>query len=299
MIGALLLSFSYPLIVYSSEARGYGLMVFFTVWAYAIVDGQFGWTASQASAASTQPEQGHPAFRHSPLLFSTAVILGFLAHPTFIHAYGALAVWTIYRLEEQSSSMKGVFRELVRWHLAPAIFLLLYYNVFVIRLQISGADPSSMIDVIISTATLALGGAEHGALADLALVVWAAGSSPGYSTFINGDFGAFLFFCVAIVIMPTLMILAHAVLAGGDDTILSTVFPGQPYRVSAANHVLAWRRFSRRDIEESSLRCSRRVVVRGQPESHGELSSVRPRSLSRGVAVSGSSHSRGADSRLQ
>jgi hypothetical protein len=217
VIAALLLAFSYPLIVYSSEARGYGLLVFCMVWAISIVDKRFGWTTSQASDATSKPrEQQDAALRQSPLLFSTAVILGFLAHPTFIHAYGALAVWTIYHLEERSSSMTNALRELLRWHLAPAIFLLFYYNVFLSRLQISGADVASMVDVIVSTSALALGGPEHGALSQLALVVWLAALVKGLQHVYQRDFGAFLFFLCAIVIMPALMIVGQQILGGGQ-----------------------------------------------------------------------------------
>jgi hypothetical protein len=212
-MGALLLSFSYPLIVYSSEARGYGPMVFFTVWAISIVDRRFGWTTRTARETSKPPENQVPTVRYGPLLFSIAVILGFLAHPTFIHAYGALAVWTIYRVEEQQSSLKEVFRELLRWHLAPAVFLLVYYDVFLSQLQISGADPGSLIDVIISTSALAMGGPERGALAQLALVVWAAVLVKGLQHVYQRDFGAFLFFLCAILILPALMILVESFLS--------------------------------------------------------------------------------------
>jgi hypothetical protein len=75
----ILVGCSYPLVVYSSEARGYSPMVFFVLLAL-------------------DSYERHLATRAwFPLAtFWTAVILGFLSHLTFAHAYGAMLVWAAF-----------------------------------------------------------------------------------------------------------------------------------------------------------------------------------------------------------
>jgi len=80
IVAAALVAFSFPLVFYSSEARGYSPAVFFALLAFDAmlhyVD-RPGWL--------------------SAIVFNMACILGFLAHLTFVHFYLAALYWTLLR----------------------------------------------------------------------------------------------------------------------------------------------------------------------------------------------------------
>ncbi|MBZ5606250.1 MAG: hypothetical protein LAO79_28500 [Acidobacteriia bacterium] len=75
-----LVSLSYFLIVYSSEARGYGLMAFFALLAFLLMDRYLERPDISAAAG-----------------FSVSASLGILAHLTFLPCYITLLAWHAYR----------------------------------------------------------------------------------------------------------------------------------------------------------------------------------------------------------
>src|SRR3954454_15073430 len=78
---AVLLGFSFPLVFYSSEARGYSPAVFFTLVAF--------------DAMLRYVERPRWA---SAIVFNVACVLGFLSHLTFVHFYLAALYWTLLRV---------------------------------------------------------------------------------------------------------------------------------------------------------------------------------------------------------
>lgn len=104
---AILIGFSYPLVVYSSEARGYGPMVFFALLAFYFLE---------------RREAGR---------FSLAAVMGFLSQLTFVHFYVAALVVSIHRLWKSP-------KELLRWHLAPCLAALWLFWIDIRHLTIGG-----------------------------------------------------------------------------------------------------------------------------------------------------------------
>lgn len=90
-----LLASSFMLIVYSTEARGYGLLLCFALLAFQALEGYF-----------DRPDMKRAA------LFWLWVALGVLSHPTMLHFYAAAVLWSGYRLRRQRDAM-------IRLHLMP------------------------------------------------------------------------------------------------------------------------------------------------------------------------------------
>jgi hypothetical protein len=117
----LLTTFSYFLIVYSSEARGYSTAVFFALLSFFILD----------------------RFIKTPILwyaalFSCSVILGVLAHLTFVAFYLAMIVWSAYRLFIQRANLKWFIVNMLYCHALPMVFLLFLYLIDLRVLVVGG-----------------------------------------------------------------------------------------------------------------------------------------------------------------
>ena len=114
-----LVACSHPLVFYSSEARGYALVVFFALLAFDALDRYL----DRPRAVTA-------------LVFGGACLLGFLSHLTFIHAYAGMLAWSLYR--------RGPSLNLVRVHFLPIATTIGIYLVFVRKLVIGGAPPVAL-----------------------------------------------------------------------------------------------------------------------------------------------------------
>jgi hypothetical protein len=189
MVAMILLGCSYPLIVYSSEARGYAPMIFFVLLAIHAYERYLVTRAWLALAT-----------------FWVAVVLGFLSHLTFLHAYGAILVWAGYEARKRRGEL-GAVAELVGSQSVPLLFLAALYLVFIRHLHVAGGEPEGLLSVLAETAGATLGTPPHGvwlwaAIAALVLVVGA-----GLLSIRRIDPGLFLFFLAGILIVPGLTVL--------------------------------------------------------------------------------------------
>lgn len=164
---------SYLLIHYSSEARGYGLVVFFSLLA-----------CHTLSLARERPTLGRE------LAFGAACVLGFLSQPVFVYAYGSLALWWLWgavqalrsepvatpaaqpRVRGSRRSMNDVRathptgeRRLatlvvdgLRCHAIPLAFLVWFYFTILRRMVNSGGPVIPLYEVVAQTLSLAVGG---------------------------------------------------------------------------------------------------------------------------------------------
>lgn len=142
---ALLTASSFVLVLYSSEARGYALAIFFALLCVVIAERHFD---------DRRLGRG--------LAFAAAATLGVLSHTTFLHAYAGLLVWTAYR----SLRTAGLRRGLVDLALLHAIPLAVFAGLYAIDLQFiaKGGGPLTTIpDVMASALSLAFGGPAAGA----------------------------------------------------------------------------------------------------------------------------------------
>jgi hypothetical protein len=189
VLAAVLFASSFLMILYSSEARGYELAVFFALLAVFAadrftIDHRVGWGA----------------------LVAVSSMLGFLAHLTFAQAYVALVVWTGYRLFRQRRGWKVWIDDMVLCHLPPAALVAWLYLIDIRRLEIGGGPESSVFDVTTSALSLSLGGPGDGiarivlALAALLFVVVAI-------EFVRrSGSDLWLFFATATLVGPALML---------------------------------------------------------------------------------------------
>ncbi len=117
-----LATFSYFLIVYSSEARGYGLMAFFVLLAFLLMDRYLERPSPPAAVA-----------------FSLAASLGILAHLTFLPCYAALLAWHAYR----STWRKGLVLSMLSCHALPLLLLGWLYAVDIRYQRVGGGAPDN------------------------------------------------------------------------------------------------------------------------------------------------------------
>lgn len=136
LLGTATFALSYPLILYSSEARGYALAVFFALLALNAMDR----CLRHTSAAAT-------------LVFITACLLGILSHLTFVHAYAGILVWSAHRLGFRGKGPST----LLKLHAAPIGFFVLVYLSFARHLSIGGAPEQRPASAVLESIGQLLG----------------------------------------------------------------------------------------------------------------------------------------------
>jgi len=111
-VTAALFAVSYPLIHYSSEARGYGYLVFFTLLAY----GAFRrWTSGGSARAGA--------------VYAVGSALAFLSHLGFATVFAAFLLWSVLEVRDSRENRASVAWSHVGVHLLPAVTLLILYFV--------------------------------------------------------------------------------------------------------------------------------------------------------------------------
>jgi uncharacterized membrane protein len=135
-----LMAASYMMIHYSSEARGYASMLFFTLFAFLSLETFF--------------ESRH---RWLAFLFSVCAALGFLSHPSFFVAFVALAAWSFWRLLPWGPRWLASLTDLAICHALPLGVFCLVYFVDLTHSQIGGGEVRMWSDVYLHTAALVFG----------------------------------------------------------------------------------------------------------------------------------------------
>jgi hypothetical protein len=139
----LLTAFSYVQILYSSEARGYSEVVFFSFLSFHALEKYL-------------EKQEWP----SAVLVSISSILGFASHLIFLNFFAAAVLWSGWRLIKSGLGFAHVLKGLLACHAAPAALLTILYFVD-IRHQTMG------------------GGAGYGPGVYLDSLAWTLGVPPG------------------------------------------------------------------------------------------------------------------------
>lgn len=121
----LVVGFSYVMIVYSSEARGYALAVFCSFLSYYTLD------------CYLENQQWQSA-----LVFSAVSILGLASHLIFASTLFAALVWSGHQLAKSSLGWKPVIAGMLSCHAAPVLFLAVLYWVDIRHVVAGGGDPS-------------------------------------------------------------------------------------------------------------------------------------------------------------
>lgn len=174
---------SFPLILYSSEARGYGLETMFALASFLLarkyMDGKGAWMA---------------------VLFWAASILAFLSHSSYVFIYLGLLLWTF---AEVIRSRKGrPLGRLLFVHLVPMVFLVFYYLFFLKSMVYGGGEVEGVFKVVSETASMALGLPSGGLSGYMSLAAVVGLSASGL--YILRGSSEPVFFVSALFIVPAL-----------------------------------------------------------------------------------------------
>jgi hypothetical protein len=180
---------SYPMIVYSSEARGYAAMVFFALMAIAAHQRYFA-TGSRGAL----------------LVFWAAAVMGFLSHLTFLHAYGAIVFWSVAAARRRGEAWPDTLVTVARCHAVPILSLAALYVVHIRHLQIGGAEPAELLTVIAETVSMTIGAPVGGATVWLALPMCVTALGVALYLLRRSNPELFILFFSGIVLVPGLTI---------------------------------------------------------------------------------------------
>lgn len=180
---------SYLLILYSSEARGYAYVTFFSMASLLlmseIVRNERWWL---------------------DVLFGVTAVFGFLSHLTYLYCYAAIVVWSAFAWLRSERRLSCVAAKALRCHLLPTLFLSWLYAVNISRMIVGGGQQVQPGDIAVQTLSLALGGPESGtwvpAVSTAAVVILLA----GLLTLWRAGSDQWLLFLMAIVAGPALLL---------------------------------------------------------------------------------------------
>lgn len=144
----LLVGASYPLIHYSSEARGYAYVVFFSFLSVFLAD---------RSLTS-------PRLRWD-ILFSICAILGFLAQLLYLYCFVSIAAWAVWRMWREGRTWRAIAIKTVRGYTLPVLFTTLLYVVTIRHMQGVGGPVPPLGKVVVATLSLTAGGPRAGVMA--------------------------------------------------------------------------------------------------------------------------------------
>jgi len=183
---------SCPMILYSSEARGYAPAMFFAV-------ASFEWL-QRCRERCTWPGR---------LLFWALLCLGFLAHFSFGLFCVALGLWSVVHEKLAGISWPAVAVNVAKYYAVPALFIVGVYLVYIRHMIILGGQEYTRWEVAGAGAAYALGLADvpagHwvGVLAAAVLVGW------GILALLRQARDEWVFFIVLLVILPALVLVVH------------------------------------------------------------------------------------------
>src|SRR5436190_10923928 len=153
-IAVILTSWSYLLIHFGTEARGYSLTIFFALLA---------WYSLQ------QFEEGRS--RAWALVFWGAAVLGFLAHLEFAICFAGLVTWALWRFVRYRSKWRQTVIDLFALFTVPIVLLLAFYFVAIRGMEVGGGPKYQVTPLLIKTASYMLGGPASGAAAGIAALL--------------------------------------------------------------------------------------------------------------------------------
>ena len=85
------------------------------------------------------------------IAFWVASAMGFLSHLTFLHAYAAILVWSVYAGSTRAGRTREAIVTIVAAHAVPLCFLATLYLVYIRHLRVAGAEFARWPSVIAET----------------------------------------------------------------------------------------------------------------------------------------------------
>jgi hypothetical protein len=153
-IAVILTSWSYLLIHFGTEARGYSLAIFFALLAWYALQ-QF---EEKRSLTWT-------------VVFWCAAVLGFLAHLEFAICFAGLVAWALWRFASHRPKWRQAVLDLFALFTVPIVLLLAFYFVSIRGMEVGGGPKYQVTPLLIKTASYMLGGPGSGAVAGIAALL--------------------------------------------------------------------------------------------------------------------------------
>jgi hypothetical protein len=207
LFAALFVGLSFPLVFYSSEARGYAPASFLAILAFdallADLDRPRWWTV---------------------LAFNILCVLGFLAHLTFVHFYLAAMFWSVLRIRRQTRSIPAQLARWLRLNAAPIALCAALYYAFIRHLIIGGAAQTSPMRVIAASLSLALSGPQHGIASFVVAGAVAAGFLATLAMLLRRRDDAWLVYLLAVVVAPLFLLMYDLLLSQRPQPLMPRYF---------------------------------------------------------------------------
>jgi hypothetical protein len=188
-IAAALGASSYVLVFHSAEARGYALVVFFALLAF----------------LQLEKLGSDPTWRRAAL-FGLTVLLGFLSHLQFVHVYAASLAWTAWRAARSKESPGARLRAALKMHGVACVLLAGLYWIDVRKLHVGGGPSYDLLEILGSTAALALGVPAGGWLAMAAFAGFVGLALAGIAHLARRADDAWVFHLVVILVSPAALL---------------------------------------------------------------------------------------------
>jgi hypothetical protein len=182
--------FSYLMICYSSEARGYAPAVFFSL---------LGFLLAERNAFDRN--------RFLIVLFWLTVLLGLLSHSTYVFAYSGIFAWSAIRSWKSRKRAGHVALDLLGTHGIPLVLVaadIIWLN----ALTIGGGPEYSIPDVILETVRFSFGLPDNRALAIIACVAAGLLGFREIHALWRESRDEWIFHLAAILVSPALVLVA-------------------------------------------------------------------------------------------
>jgi uncharacterized membrane protein len=190
-LATILFSLNYLLIFYSSEARGYTFVVFFTLLSFDLLN--------RCLEQPAQRSYGLEAF------FGACCCMGFVSHLMFVTAYTAALAWSLVRVRQLEPTTGRRLARLARLHALPSVFVVLFYHVFMWNMVEGGGPSTPGRVVLLKSLSLTLGGPAEGLFAVVAAMIVAGLFLLGLFVKENSERSIWVYYLFSIVIAPALM----------------------------------------------------------------------------------------------
>jgi hypothetical protein len=189
LLASLLTASSYLLIHFSSEGRGYSLVILFSLASYLVLQ--------------------HFAERRrwrSAVAFWLLACLGLLSHLMYLHAFVALGLWLPLCLIRRGERRPAIPLRLLQCFGPPSAFLAWFYLFDISRTKIGAGLDYSMADILIKAASYTGGGPAAGPVALGATLITAGVTLAAIVWLWRRGRSEWLFFLVVIFLSPALVL---------------------------------------------------------------------------------------------
>jgi hypothetical protein len=189
VLAIILTAFSYLLIHYSSEARGYGYAIFFDLLAFDFLE-QYLTSKSVWSAAG----------------FWASCTFSLLSHLMFLMVYAAFVTWSVIRLAREGRGWRDTLAKVVLCHAVPVAAIGLLYAVDIRHMTVGGAPDYSLINVVTETLALTVGGPQYGTMAVVVAIISAGLAAAGLKLLWTEKSTDWIFYLTVLILAPVLFV---------------------------------------------------------------------------------------------